>query len=270
LEDDIDVSKVRNNEGEAAEYGIFFDDTEYDYMQHLRTVGEQPDAVLLEAPGEKVDKGKSKEIVFGEKVNCHCEIWLMQLGIPKEVLASEEESRYRVEAMQNIPDSLKGFQPDMDPDLREVLEALEEEEPQETPVSDDEDPEDIFSELVKGGVVEEAEQNNLDGYESDDTVKAGSDIIQSEYLAEMAQWKAPKIVQDDTDSLAGGAETESILSKASTANTHRTSKQRRKRRQRLGGAYSEAGTDFSMTSSANYRNSGLTTLDDRFDKVSII
>jgi len=69
LEDEIDVDEIRQNEGEAAEYGIFFDDTEYDYMQHLRTVGEQPDAVLLEAPGQKdKGKGKSKEIVFGEKV----------------------------------------------------------------------------------------------------------------------------------------------------------------------------------------------------------
>lgn len=61
---------MRENEGEAAEYGIFFDDTEYDYMQHLRTVGEVPDAVLLEAPGSKDNKGKgkSKEIVFGERV----------------------------------------------------------------------------------------------------------------------------------------------------------------------------------------------------------
>ena len=39
-------------------------------MQHLRVVGEQPDAVLLEAPGAKAKqgKGKSKEVVFGEKV----------------------------------------------------------------------------------------------------------------------------------------------------------------------------------------------------------
>ena len=69
LENDIDVEKVRENEGEAAEYGIFFDDTEYDYMQHLRSVGETTDAVLLEAPGSKdKGKGKSKELVFGEKV----------------------------------------------------------------------------------------------------------------------------------------------------------------------------------------------------------
>ena len=63
------MSNVRKNEGEAAEYGIYFDDTEYDYMQHLRTIGEQPDAILLAAPRAKgKNKGKSKESVFGEKV----------------------------------------------------------------------------------------------------------------------------------------------------------------------------------------------------------
>ena len=175
--------------------------------------------------------------------------------------------------MQNIPDSLRGFQPDMDPDLREVLEALEDEVPQSTSDSsaNEEDPEDIFAELIKGGEVEE---NNVDedGYDTDDTIKGGHerDITGSEYLNEMAQFKIPtKKPQDDTDSLFGG-ETESMFSRTSTsANTHRTSKQRRKRRQRLGGAYSEAGTDFSMTSSSNYRNEGLTMLDDRFDKVRL-
>jgi protein LTV1 len=192
------------------------------------------------------------------------------LGIPKEVLASEEEGRYRIESMQNVPDSLRGFQPDMDPDLREVLEALEDEEPKSPADSDNEDPEDIFATLVKGGVADAEEE----GYESDDTVKGiardvGEDITGSEYLAEMAQYKTPKAPkgQDDLDSLVGGGETESMFSRTSNANAHRTSKQRRKRRQRLGGAYSEAGTDFSMTSSANFRNAGLTTLDDRFDKV---
>jgi protein LTV1 len=75
------------------------------------------------------------------------------------VLASEE-GKYRVEAMQNVPDSLRGFQPDMDPDLREVLEALEDDLPQSQTSSDDEDPEDIFAELVKGGVAEPADTND--------------------------------------------------------------------------------------------------------------
>jgi protein LTV1 len=195
------------------------------------------------------------------------------LGLPKDILPTEEEEKYRLESMQNIPDSLRGFQPDMDPDLREVLVALEEEElPEEetTEESDDEDPEDMFAQLVKGGVLEaEAADPDEEDYDSDDTVKAVKrDIPSSQYLAEMAQYKVSKTPQDDTDSLVGGLETESMTSTASKAHTHLTSKQRRRRRDKLGGAYSEAGTDFSMTSSANFRNSGLTTLDDRFDKVS--
>lgn len=170
--------------------------------------------------------------------------------------------------MQNIPDSLRGFQPDMDPDLREVLEALEDDIPRASNDSSGEDPEDIFAELVKGGVVDETNLDDDNGYESDDTVKGRErDITGSEYLTEMAQFKVPARPQDDTDSLAGGVETESMFFRTATANTHRTSKQRRKRRQKLGGAYSEAGTDFSMTSSSNFRNEGLTTLDDRFEKV---
>src|SRR5205085_1912122 len=127
------------------------------------------------------------------------------------------------------------------------------------------------------------EDDEYEGYESDDTIKGG--IQGSEYLKEMAQWKnAPtkqgtvdsKVVdKDDVSSMVGGdsvvgGDTESMFSKTSNANTHRTSKQRRKRRQRLGGAYSEAGTDYSMTSSANFRNEGLTSLDDRFDKVPFL
>lgn len=203
-----------------------------------------------------------------------------------------EEGGYKIESMQNIPDSLRGFQPDMNPNLREVLEALEDGLPQPpaTEDSDNEDPEDLFAQLVQSGELPVPETSHIEGarfeddeyegYESDDTIKAG--IQGSEYLKEMAQWKiAPtkkgtmdsKVVdKDDVDSMGGGdsvvgGETESMFSKTSNANTHRTSKQRRKRRQRLGGAYSEAGTDYSMTSSANFRNEGLTSLDDRFDKV---
>jgi protein LTV1 len=188
--------------------------------------------------------------------------------LPRGVLASDEEVKYTVESMQNIPDSLTGFQPDMDPDLREVLETLENEDdnPKEE-VSDEEDPEDIFAALVQSGVVPQKPTSTPydEDYESDDTVK-GHDITGSEYLKEMAQYKTPSKPQDDTSSLAD-LETASLASRASTANTHRTSKQRRKRRQRLGGAYSETGTDFSMTSSANFRSEGLTTLDDRFDRI---
>jgi protein LTV1 len=174
--------------------------------------------------------------------------------------------------MQNIPDSLRGFQPDMDPNLREVLEALEDDLPkgQIDNESDEKEPEDMFSELIGGGLADEnAEDDDDVGYETDDTVKGvGYDITGSEYLTEMAKYKTTVKTDEETDSLSGDFETESNFSKSSAAaNSHRTSKQRRKRRQKLGGAYSEAGTDFSMTSSSNFRNEGLTTLDDRFEKV---
>src|SRR5438045_651868 len=105
--------------------------------------------------------------------------------------------------MQNIPDSLRGFQPDMDPDLREVLEALEDDIPRASNDSSGEDPEDIFAELVKGVVVDETNLDDDNGYESDDTVKGRErDITGSEYLTEMAQFKVPARPQDDTDSLA--------------------------------------------------------------------
>ena len=153
----------------------------------------------------------------------------------------------------------------MDPSLREVLEALEDDSPL---VAQDDignaDPEDMFAELVKGGEIQPNETE--DGYDSDDTVRGQErDITHSEYLAEMAHYKTAHKGEDDADSLAGG-DTGSQFSTTSISNTHRTSKQRRRRRQRLGGAYSEGSTNFSMTSSANYRNEGLTTLDDRFDK----
>lgn len=168
--------------------------------------------------------------------------------------------------MQNIPDSLRGFQPDMDPSLREVLESLEDDSPLVTrDDSDNADPEEMFAELVKGGEIRLNETE--DGYDTDDTVRGQErDITNSEYLTEMAHYKTAHKDEDDADSLAGG-ETGSQFSTTSIANTHRTSKQRRRRRQRLGGAYSEGSTNFSMTSSANYRNEGLTTLDERFDKV---
>lgn len=35
--------------GEAAKYGIFFDDRHYDYQRHLRVIGEAPDAVFIPA-----------------------------------------------------------------------------------------------------------------------------------------------------------------------------------------------------------------------------
>lgn len=133
------AKKQRSNVGEAAQYGIFYDDTEYDYMQHLRAVGDDyhrrrggvdeeddTEVIMLEAPkvAQARGKGKSKEFETGvllkedATVEDNKERKLLQL--PKEVLPSEQMMpRYFEEEKE------RGLRPDMDPHLRQVLEALE-------------------------------------------------------------------------------------------------------------------------------------------------
>ena len=58
------ISGIRDNEGEAAEHGIYFDDTEYDYMQHIRDLDVEnggAETYFVEAAIKKKDgKGKGK------------------------------------------------------------------------------------------------------------------------------------------------------------------------------------------------------------------
>lgn len=84
--------------GEAAKYGIFFDDTEYDYTQHLRKVGVAKDAILIEAVKKGKEKGETSE----------------------QVVDSDEAvlNRLTYEDLDKL---------NLEPSVREVLEALEDE-----------------------------------------------------------------------------------------------------------------------------------------------
>merc|ERR1712093_387051 len=77
-----------------------------------------------------------------------------------EILPSKNLRKVTYQAQQDVPDVLAGFQPDMDPRLREVLVALED----DAYVDDDDD---IFGELAKDG--EEIVEDEC--WESDDTAK---------------------------------------------------------------------------------------------------
>src|SRR5260370_35382609 len=95
--------------GQLALYGIYYDDTEYDYTQHLRPVGVQEkgvDSILIEASASSNSKQKFKEKDFN--------------FIPKEALPSKIElSRQRVlDAQEAFPSELRGFQPEINPHLR--------------------------------------------------------------------------------------------------------------------------------------------------------
>ncbi|KAF3930017.1 hypothetical protein ABW19_dt0200691 [Dactylella cylindrospora] len=188
--------KSRNNEGEAALYGIYYDDTEYDYMQHMRDIGVSAEAVFIEAPQSqsKQKKGKGKvpetiseedeeknkgkktlEELLEEDTNAKNEGKTHKLQLPAEVLPSGGFLKRSYQDQQDVPDAIAGFQPDMDPRLREVLEALEDEA-----YVEDED-EGFFTDIAKSGEVESFEfersadffdEEDDDGWESDVTEKA--------------------------------------------------------------------------------------------------
>ncbi|KAI4741466.1 Low temperature viability protein, partial [Aureobasidium sp. EXF-8846] len=162
-------------------------------MQHLRDLGSGGGAATwVEAPSAKnKNKGKMSlddalrgmdlkdddlQSYGGESVASTRSL------MPDDMLPSDFVRKTTYQDMQNVPDAIAGFQPDMDPRLREALEALEDEA-----YVDDED--DIFEELT--GDAEELDRDDWEGLEfdeeeshgyvddddegwqSDDTVKAG-------------------------------------------------------------------------------------------------
>lgn len=188
LEDDLDFSSMRENEGEAAEYGIYFDDTSYDYMQHMRDLGQGVDSHFVDAIPTKVQgKGKNKAKFGGlslDEALRQVDINDEESEVPSLIdagmssFSKTTKNNRRIEAQQDVPDEIAGFQPDMDPRLREALEALEDEA-----YVDDKDDEDLFGALALDGQnngeldIDEFEAildtiEDDEGWESDVTEKA--------------------------------------------------------------------------------------------------
>lgn len=270
-----DVETIRENEGEAANHGIYYDDTEYDYMQHMRDLGSgSGEAFFVEAPAKKEKgKGKGKQNLEDALRDASLED-NKGLVLDQEILPSKNLRHVTYQAQQEIPDALAGFQPDMDPRLREVLEALEDDA-----YVDDND--DVFAELAKDGeevdeeVFEQGAWDDEDGgWESDDTAKPAKEY--KDTPATMASienddredhgdgdWMADfsKFKKDSKVKKAPVAPSNSDLQ--SSLMTTTTNGGRRKKRK---GALTN-GSSYSMTSSSLFRTEGLTTLDARFDKI---
>ena len=270
-----DVGNIRENEGEAANYGIYYDDTEYDYMQHMRDLGSGAgESYFVEAPAPK-NKGKGKEKQSLEDALRESSLEdTTGLLLGEEILPSKNLRKVTYQTQQDVPDALAGFQPDMDPRLREVLEALEDE------AYVDEDDE-IFGELAKDG--EELDEDEFeqgawdeedDGWESDDTAKptkeykdAVSELVQAEIENDdrddhgdgdwMADFSKFKKDQKFRAAPVGPSDMQSSLM------TTTTNGGRRKKRK---GALTNPSA-YSMTSSSMFRTEGLTTLDARFEKI---
>ncbi|KAG2138671.1 Low temperature viability protein-domain-containing protein [Suillus bovinus] len=237
--------------GEASLYGIYFDDTEYDYMQHLRTAGaeeEGVESILIEAPAtsqKSKGKGKSKDPISLR-------------DLPPEVLPSASEIPRSYESQEAVPSSIAGFQPDMDPHLRQVLEALEDEA-----FVDDDLEDDFFGELVADGQRDEGDEFEYQFCEGGDTSQ-DTPIEDHEdpdsWEARFAQFKkvqkdVPPPSDSDDELQSEGGDTIGTLPKLPVIG----GKRRRK------GTSDASG--YSMSSSSMYRTETLMTLDERFDQL---
>ena len=301
---------IRDNEGEAAEYGVYFDDTEYDYMQHIRELNSgdaNVESFFVEAKGGK-NHGKAKTKMSLEDALRESSLQDEPdgMGPPSAVgslvdsaAASSSSLQRGVEAQQDVPDALAGFQPDMDPRLKEVLEALDD----DAYVDDEEE---VFGEIARDRqeVSLEEFQDTLyndfdedeDGWESDVTEKPQNEYKDSNIPVERLSdsdismlnpplSNVPDVNIRDPDALdQGNADWMKEFSKFKQ--DQKATKHKLKtpaldadlqssvvtggsmvsgRKKRKGALTSSTG--FSMTSSALARTEGLTTLDRRFDKI---
>ncbi len=285
---------VRDNEGEAAEYGVYYDDTEYDYMQHMRDISGgngESGTYFIEAPVQR-KKGASKgkipledalrETSLEDTVSLNGSTQGSSF-LDEDILPSKNLRKGTYQDQQDVPDVLAGFQPDMDPRLREVLEALEDEA-----YVDDED--DVFAELAKGAEevsLAEFEELGLDndaegaedGWETDDTAKPtheykgtikpsvpgdndvsmedGSVQGHSDWMDEFSKFKKAEA--------SGKARRQTSNPEIQSSIMTGTSMTGGRRKKRKGAMTSSSG--YSMTSSSLVRTEGLTLLDARFDKI---
>ncbi|EHY57164.1 uncharacterized protein HMPREF1120_05212 [Exophiala dermatitidis NIH/UT8656] len=303
LEDDLDFDSMRENEGEAAQYGIYFDDTNYDYMQHLRDIGEGGgESHFIEATPVKVQtkgKGKAKTMKLEDALR------EVSLDDDRSVAGTDMISNFttrtkdrKYESQQDVPDEIAGFQPDMDPRLREVLEALEDEA-----YVDDQGDEDIFAALAQDGPngeldLEEFEDNYFDeedegwesdatekaptqpsevklpsaapvtqdGHEDDDTAHLDAEAAAAEdgdWLRDFAKFKRDNARKPPPKAAGSIIAASAIQDKAPSLYTLNGTPLRQKKRK---GALTNPSS-YSMTSSSLARTQGQQLLDARFDQV---
>jgi protein LTV1 len=242
----------RAHVGEAALYGVYYDDTEYDYMQHLRNVGEQEEGVesiLIEAPSasqKSSSKARDKQPISLR-------------DLPPESFPSASELPRNYESQEAVPSSIAGFQPDMDPHLRQVLEALDDEA-----FVDDELEDDFFGQLVEDGERGPEEQVEFEFYEGDGLdgrvvqEKDRGEVdgeVEGGWEVRFAKFKNQQIADSSSD-LDANSEGEDTIGRLPELSV-------------IGGKRRRKGTSdasgYSMSSSSLFRNDALQTLDERFD-----
>lgn len=279
-----EIASIRANEGLAAQFGIFFDDSKYDYMQHLKPIGQAANAVYISKKEEpKVEKKNIEELI-------------------KDALPSETTRKVTHDTFENVPAELRGFNPDMDPRLREVLEALEDEAYVENEVAETD--QDIFADLLQSGEVDEEDfyddydEWDMDNYDEYQNSAYGLDYEPEdvELINPYGEGQEPEIPEQSVQGnvVSSAWEEDFRKFKKDTKNTVNDwdsdddfdeedapkeeqdtvgelpaigkKKPKNKIRKKMG-AMTDT-TSFSMTSSANFRTEGLMLLDDRYEQLA--
>ena len=300
--DDVDDAKLA--QGDAAAYGIFYDDADdYDYLQHLRPVGGDGatkqgavgDAFFVEAPDSKNQKGGGKGKGKGKDALAGFELSEAALArheagrttaadatpfeMPEDVLPSHPLDEVSYTELTTSRVEPGGLRPDLDPSIREVLEALDD----DAYAEGEEDDEDAFWDgVLSGGQVggveeQEWEDDEAGANEVPELVVAAQQGVENLAIrdnddAGEGSWAAVKQFkaangganvgsddEDEEDYASEGGDT--IADLRSTL-----AKTKRPLRKASGSAM---GSAFSMSSSSMFRNDGLRTLDDRFDQVRL-
>lgn len=282
------VKAMRENEGLAAQYGIFFDDSKYDYMQHLKPIGGAGDSVFIEAAKAKEGPKKSIEDLI------------------KDALPSEQSRKVTFDDEENIPLELRKFNPDMDPRLREVLEALEDEAYVAEAEGNGEVEDKDFLDLLQSGEVDDEEDfyDDYEGLDNDWDLDNYEDEYEDEryeeeYVEELDnpynEGEAPEEGEVPPSAISNAWEKDFMKFKKATKNavnewdsdnefedeeegdvvgelplinksTSGKKKLKNKLRKKMG-AMTDTSS-FSMSSSALFRTEGLTLLDDRFEQLN--
>ncbi|GMM51838.1 Ltv1 protein [Starmerella bacillaris] len=257
--DQFKQSGQRENEGEAALYGITYDDSNYDYMQHFRKIGQHEDAYFINVDGSVTESYRPPEadnrLMISDLLN--------EGNLDTKKLNFKEH----YQAMLPIQDSIGGLQPDMDPRLMEVLDALDDENYIDVE-------EDIFSELIQTGEVKSEQEWRKTAPKEE--IKQKDDEQDWEFAFRKFKLQGNNVPNDSSDadslvsSAAGGfseEERDTVPELSAVKANIGPLKSEQKKKKKIGAKTDLTG--FSMSSSANYRNEGLTLVDDAFEKVEL-
>lgn len=282
-------NKSTTESNKPALFGIGVDTSKYDYSQHLKPIGQSPNAIFVPAK-------------FGR---------------------NNKNNKSYLRHQQNIEDSISGFKPDLNPDLREVLEALEDEAyvvnedievvkpSKKTKEIKDDNEDDIFAELLEGGEVDEDDnaylfddhenlyredewdiENEMNNYEDEHYLEENDNILAQvnklddlhqigyqddvkRFQDEQKKQKNLDYIESDNEFLSDDdnleeEEENDTLGDLPTINNNKKSaiksgKNKKKQRHRKGAMSDVSG--FSMSSSAIARTETMTVLDDSYDNI---